>query len=279
MNASAVAGDARRHGRRARNHSALDLAIRLGIVSYGIVHLTVAWLALQLSWGRSSGQASGSGALRTLAQQPMGRILLWVVAIGFLALVVWQLLEAARGHNDEDGAKRTAKRLGSLGKAVLYGVLGATALSLTIGAGSSSSGSTEETWTARLMNMPGGQLLVAAVALGVVCYGIFEIGLAITATFLDKLTPRGQARDLGRLVKMLGRAGYASKGVAVIIIGGLLAWAAATHDAQKAGGLDEALKTMLDQPFGPYLLTVVALGIGCFGLFCFAWARHLDRTD
>ena len=34
---------------------------------------------------------------------------------------------------------------------------------------------------------------------------------------------------------------------------------------------------MLQQPFGPVLLGLIAIGIGCYGLFCFARARHLSR--
>jgi hypothetical protein len=54
-------------------------------------------------------------------------------------------------------------------------------------------------------------------------------------------------------------------------------YAALTHDADKSGGLDQALLKVLDQPFGPLLLALAAAGIACYGLFCFAWARHLDR--
>ncbi len=34
---------------------------------------------------------------------------------------------------------------------------------------------------------------------------------------------------------------------------------------------------MLDQPFGQVLLIAIGLGIACYGLFCFARARHLSR--
>jgi hypothetical protein len=57
----------------------------------------------------------------------------------------------------------------------------------------------------------------------------------------------------------------------------LFLYAAITHDPQKSGGLDEALRELLQKPFGAPLLVAVALGFACYGLFCFAWARHLDR--
>ena len=58
---------------------------------------------------------------------------------------------------------------------------------------------------------------------------------------------------------------------------GWCVWAAFTHDPEKSGGLDHALTTMLEQPFGSPALGGIALGIGCYGLYCFVWARHLDR--
>ena len=48
---------------------------------------------------------------------------------------------------------------------------------------------------------------------------------------------------------------------------------ALTYDPEKAGGLDAALDTVRQQPFGTVLLVVMALGIACFGAFCFVWAR------
>ncbi|MDQ3481565.1 MAG: DUF1206 domain-containing protein, partial [Actinomycetota bacterium] len=44
-------------------------------------------------------------------------------------------------------------------------------------------------------------------------------------------------------------------------------------------GLDVALRTLLDESFGPWLLAVVAVGIGCFGVYCFFWARYADTNS
>ena len=57
----------------------------------------------------------------------------------------------------------------------------------------------------------------------------------------------------------------------------LFCYAGVTHEPGKSGGLDEALSTLLQQPFGPVMLIAIGVGIACYGLFCFARARHLDR--
>ncbi len=58
------------------------------------------------------------------------------------------------------------------------------------------------------------------------------------------------------------------------MIGLLFVWAAWSYDPKKAGGMDAALSTLRSQPFGPALLTVVALGIAAFGVYCLYWARN-----
>lgn len=72
---------------------------------------------------------------------------------------------------------------------------------------------------------------------------------------------------------VLAKVGHLSKGVAIGMVGALFGYAALTGDPQKSGGLDQVLQ----QPYGGPLLVVIALGFACYGLFCLAWARHLDR--
>src|SRR3954471_14954340 len=95
---------AERAGREADDSVWLDHAVRLGLVSYGVVHLVLAWLAIRLAFGDSGSSASSQGAMHELASNGVGRVSLYVAAAGFVALVVWQALEAAVGHRDEDGA-------------------------------------------------------------------------------------------------------------------------------------------------------------------------------
>lgn len=264
-----------RLGFKADNSNFLDHAVRVGLVSYGVVHLLISWLALQLAFGDRSGQASSSGALHELAQSGLGRVSLYVVAAGFAALIVWQALEAAVGHRDEDGGKRTWKRVVSGVKVIIYATIGYSALK--IATGSSSKGGGTDTWTAKLMSAPAGPVIVALVGVVVICVGGALIWRGWKEKFRSKLDVDGNSGKDGRAYVLFGKAGYIAKGVALGIVGALFLYAGLTHDPQKSGGLDTALTKLLDQPFGVPLLAVMAVGIACYGLFCFAWARHLDR--
>ncbi|MFK4087642.1 DUF1206 domain-containing protein [Kribbella sp. NPDC020789] len=237
-------------------------AVTVGLIAYGVVYLLIAWIALQLAWGKSSQEASQQGALQELAGKPLGGVLLWIVAIGLFALVVWRVLDLVYGDLD------TEKRLSSAGRAVVYLVLGASAVKVAIGAGSSSSNQ-QKTMTARVMEHGFGRALVVVVGLVVIGIGARQIYKAVTKKFTEDLVGGVSEKTI-----LLGRIGYAAKGVAFGVVGVLFGWAAISYDPNKAGGLDAALRTVKEQPFGSVLLTILALGIAAFGAYCFVWSRN-----
>lgn len=268
---------AREQGRQAagqvRSSKALEVGVRVGLVAYGVVHLLVAWIALQIAWTHEQSQASSTGALRQLAGEPLGSALLWIAAFGLVALVIWQVGEAIWGYKyEDDEKKRLGHRLTSAGRALIYATLALSAFNIVTG--SSGGGSSTDSMTADLMKMTGGRLLVGAIGVGAIAVGVVLVVRGVKASFTHHLQPEATSGQSGKTVVRLGQAGYIAKGVSLGIIGGLFVWAAWTFDPQKAGGLDTALQTLLDQPFGPYLLTLVALGIAAFGAYCFAWARY-----
>ncbi len=245
---------------QAHNSDWMDHAIRAGLVAYGVVHLLVGWLALQLAFGEKEDSASNSGALHYLAQQPMGGALVWMIAVGMFLLVLWRLLEFGFGYRDEsDDTKRWRKRATSLFKAVIYGVIGWSAVQTATGSGSGGGGT--DSTTAKLMDLPGGQLIVGAVGLAVIGYGGSLVYRGWTEKFREHLDAQGQAGKDGSVYVTLGKVGYIAKGVAIVLVGGLFAYAAVTHEAKKSGGLDQALQKVLEYPFGQVALILIGLGI------------------
>ncbi|MET1006592.1 MAG: DUF1206 domain-containing protein [Propionibacteriaceae bacterium] len=250
--------------RRSTGYHAL---VGVGLVSFGIVHLVLAWLAVRVAFGQS-GDASQQGALKELSQQPFGLVLLWVMAVGLLVLAVWQVIEAVVVRAGQKSAKRVRRRLSSIGRAVVYLVLSISAARVALGAGSSS-GKSEDTVSARLMSVPFGRVLVAIVGVIIISVGVSQIVKGVRRKFTDDLDG-----VTGQAPLRLGTVGYCAKGVALAIIGGLFGWAALSYDPEKAGGMDAALSTLRGQPFGAVLLTAMAAGLAAFGLYCFYWARH-----
>ncbi|MDO3704095.1 DUF1206 domain-containing protein [Micromonospora sp. C28SCA-DRY-2] len=258
---------------RTANSRWLELLARVGFIGYGVVHLLFAWLALQIAFGNSADDGDQSGALRTLAAQPLGKFLVVAIAVGLLAMAIWQALEAAVGHRVERGKERVWERLASLGRTLVYLYFAWTAYKVFSDAGSNSADQ-QEALTGRAMESSGGRWLVglaglvlAAIGVGLVIYGLvkrFEKHLK-----LGEMRPRTR-----QLARRLGIAGYVAKGIAYGIAGLLVIVAAVNYDPEKARGLDAALRTLREQSYGQVLLTLVALGIAAFGIFCFLQSRY-----
>ncbi len=283
MSVQGAAGSAMGAARRAGSGDGLEHLARIGLIAYGVVHLLVAWLALQLAWGGGGSEsADQSGAMRTLAESPVGKPLLWVIAVGLIALAVWQAAEVLRWRSgwSASGKARTKalKKSGkAVVKAVIYAALAVLAIRFATGGGQSSSQSQQQT-TAGVFDWPAGRWLVGIAGLVLVGVGAYHVYKGVTKRFLKEIDTSDASPGATRLVTRLGQAGFPGKGAALAVVGGLLTYAAITFDPSKASGLDGAMHTILEAPFGRVLLTLVALGIACFGAFCFVRARYPERT-
>jgi hypothetical protein len=261
----------------ARRSATLAWAVRGGLVGYGLLHLLVAWIAVRLVLTPERGAVTGRGALAQLAGTTSGRLTLVVMAAGFAALVVWQLIAAAVGYHDRGTPGRVLERSGALCRAAVWGYLAFTTVELAVSGGS---GRSPSATTATVMSWPAGVGVVALV--GFVVAGV-GIGLAVfgwRVGFLGQLDERARSQDQRRKpIIVLGRIGYVTKGIALVVIGVLLVWAAWSHDPDKSGGLDRALYELVGGRLGTAAIIVVAVGLCCFGLFLVARARHLDRRS
>ena len=264
---------ASRAASRAAGNPLLEGLARDGFIGYGVVHILFAWLALQIAFGKSSGAGDQAGALHELTGQPYGRYLVIAIIIGLVAMALWQALEAAVGHRADRGKERVFERIASGARAVLYAYLAWTGYKV-VTAAKSNAGDQSESATAKLMSSSGGRWLVALIGVAVLAIGIGMViyGL-IQRFFKHMMTERMDARTR-KVAKILGVTGYAAKGVAYAITGGLVIAAAVTFDPDKARGLDAALRALAEQPYGGLLLTLVAIGIAAFAAFCFVQARY-----
>ena len=258
---------------RAANSKPLEYLARGGFIAYGVIHLLFAWLALQIAFGSSSGEGDQGGALETVGRQPAGKFLLFLIIIGMAALAIWQAFEAAIGESGEQTRTMLAERFISGCRAILYGYFAWLAVKVVQGTSSSQSDS-QQSGTAKLMEATGGRLLVGLIGLVVLGVGIGLAIYGLKKKFEDKLNMGQMSPSVRRTTERLGMAGYTAKGVAYAIVGVLIVAAAVTYDPKKARGLDGALRELAGQPFGPWMLGLVALGIAAFGVYCFYQARY-----
>jgi hypothetical protein len=259
---------------RAKNNRLTQVLGRAGMVCYGLVHIIVAYLALRVAFGDSK-QADQKGAIQEVGSTSFGAVILWVLAIGLVAYGAWQLMMAATGFQwVHKKGKRTRRRIASVGRAVIGIALGIYAGRLASGSGGGGSGNQgQQEFTAKLLSLPAGQVLVAIVAAIVIGIGVAEVRRGVKKSFVQDLDMQDLPHGTQQWVRRLGVFGYIAKGVVVGIVGILLAIAAFQSNPEEAGGLDRALKTLAAQPFGVFALVVVAIGLAAFGVYCFAAAR------
>jgi hypothetical protein len=264
---------ASRGASRLEGSKTAQVAGRLGMGCWGLVHLVVAYLAVRVAFGGGQ-QADQKGALQQIGSTSIGQALLWVLAVGLFAFGLWQFMMAAVGYSwvPEKG-RRIRKKIGSGARGVVVLGLGYTAVRLVTGSSSGSGDQKQQEFTARLLALPAGPFLVAVAAAAVLGVAIAAGVKGFKKSFRVDLDLDELPAGTRNLVVWLGMAGYVAKGVVFAIIGILLGYAALRSDARQAGGLDKALRTLAAQPFGVALLVIVALGLAAFGVYCFAAAR------
>jgi hypothetical protein len=205
-------------------------------------------------------------------------VLLVVLVAGFVGLGLWQAAEAVWGKRQErEDAKRAAKRAGAAGKAVLYLVLAGTAASVLFGGRSSNGGGgdqKEQSWTAKVLDLPGGRLIVGLAGLVVIGAGAWLLARGVQRKFEKNLDTSSMSHSLCRTATTVGLLGHVARGVVAGLAGLLLVKAALDYDPQQAKGVDGTLRTMAEQPYGRILLLLAAAGLAAFGLYSFVEARY-----
>jgi hypothetical protein len=274
--------DAVARAREVTDHPVLEHLARVGLVAYGVLHVLIGWLALRIAWFEHprTEDADQTGALQTVAGSPGGLVLLWVIGLGMLALALWQGGEVLRwwtGLLDPRRRVRAAVVCAKCAaKAVVYAVLGVTALFFALGA-EYDAADRFRNLTDEALEIPGGSALIVVVGVGVAAVGLYTLVRGLTGGFMKDVDLDAAPDRWEPLIQRIGTAGYVAKGIAFAVSGGLLVYAAATEDVSTATGLDGAMNLIAAAPTGQWLLTAVAVGFAAFGLYALARARYPDR--
>jgi uncharacterized protein DUF1206 len=256
----------------------IERLARFGLVAQGVSFGLVGVLAIELALGKGGKATDREGALHTIARHGFGRVVVLALAVGFGAYALWRLAQVVLGHDVEErgGRKKWGKRISSLGKAVIYGALCAGAVSILLGDNGGSGGGNEKGATRGILGWPGGRWLIGAIALGIAAAALWNLYRAVSGKYKDSLKTGEMSPTVLRWTTRIAFVGLMSRAV----VFGLVAWfffkAAAEYDANKARGLDGALRKLSTEPYGSWLLGVVASGLLAFGGFCLIQARYRE---
>lgn len=249
---------------------------RLGYAAKGIVYLVVGGLAVRAAVGNGGGSTGSEGALESIARQPMGKLLVGLLAVGLVGYALWRVVQALRDPEHQGrGAKGLAKRSGYGVSALIHAALAVEAVRLAMGSGQGDeSESGVDRRVAWLMEQPFGPWMVMGVGLVILAFGFYEMSRAYRSDVAKRLHLGSLEAETRRWVVRSGRVGYAARGVVFAVIGFFLVQAGRHYDAEEARGLAGALRWMEGGGYGTWLFGGIAVGLMAYGFFCLVEARY-----
>jgi hypothetical protein len=249
--------------------------VRAGFVARGLVYGVIGGLALALALGAADGSATNQqGALALIAGAPLGSVAVAILAVGMLAYAVWQIGQAVLGRGLEDAERDgIGDRIGNLGSGLAYIGLFVIAVKALIGAANTESSGPSKA-AAGVLGWPGGQWIVGVtgvVFVGVCIYLAYD---GVSGSYLEESKTEEMTPDVRRVLDVVGRVGRFSRAVVFALIGYFLIRTAIDFDPAKAIGVDGALREVAQQPYGSWLLGLVAIGLIVFAASSLAEARY-----
>lgn len=252
----------------------VERAARAGLFGKGALYLVLGVLATNVALRGGGDDASQSGAIDAVADQPFGAILLGALAVGLTAYALWRLAQVVIGPVGTSSVPDPILRMSFLARGLFYGALAFLAWRTLVGGGSASSdGDQEQELTARVLALPFGVPLVVAVGVVIAGVGLYQFRIAYGRDFLDAVRASAMPARERCWFERAGVAGHAARGVVYVLVGGFLVRAALAYGPDEGIGLGAALSELAEAPHGTAMLLVVAGGLVLYGAYCVVLSR------
>jgi hypothetical protein len=252
----------------------IERLAQFGYAAKGVVYILVGFLAFQAAFNWGGKVTDSQGVFLTLAVQPFGKIMLFLVGIGLLGYATWQCVQTIYDPEHNDSGFSTFGRRISYGvSAFIYGSLALFALRVVFSQ-PVSSGDPSSQQTATLLSQPFGQWLVGAVGTVFVSYGFYYFYRAYSTQFRRHLNLSKMSAKEEKWSTRIGRFGMVAKGVVSVVIGYFFIQAALNSDPSQAKNTQGALQAIRQQPYGAWLMGLVALGLIAYGIHLIVQARY-----
>lgn len=260
----------------------IEALARAGYAAKGIVYLAVGVLSAQAAFqaGEGGGEGSRDAISQVVGGTAFGQAILAVVAVGLAGYVIWRVVQAVADPEERGtDARGIATRGAFLVSALVHAGLAVWAVRVLLGqatggaGGSAEGASGAQSWSRTLLAQPWGQWLLGAVGLAILGYAAVEFRRAAARSY-----EKHMRRDLNGRTRhwagVVARLGLSARGIVFLVIGGFVLYAAWTANPDQARGLEGTLDTLASQPFGSWLMGLVAVGLACYGLFQLVKARY-----
>ena len=260
-------------GEKVARSDGFEWLARAGLAARGVIYGIIAVLALKLALGDGGKTTDQQGALKTLAQQSFGEILLVLMAIGLFGYALWRLVRAAIGHGAEGDRDDAKERIDGVASGIGYGLLFVTAVSILAGSGGGGGGGPQQA-SGGVLDWPAGQVLVILAGLVLLGVAVDQGIKGFKKKFLEKSHTERMNDKVKKAFTAFGVFGHLARMVIFGLMGYFLIKAALDYNPDEAVGLDGALAKLANSAGGPIVLGAVAVGLLGFGLYSFMDARY-----
>jgi hypothetical protein len=249
---------------------------RFGYAVRGLLYIVVGFLAAEVAVGQGGAATDKGGAITAIGNEPFGKLLLLLMAIGLAGYALWGFVRALldpQGRGTDP--KGLAQRVGYFISGVSYGALVIPTVRLLLNQPNPGSNPNED-WTARLLATPPGPWLVGLIGLIAIGGGLGQMYLAWSKGFQKDFKRWELNTKTMEWASRIAQVGLVARGIVFAMIGWFLVQAARNVDPKQVIGLDGALAKLAHEPAGPLLLGLMALGLMAFGLysvFCARWIK------
>lgn len=261
--------------RRAERAPAFGPLLAVGLITYGGVHVVIAWLFVQVTWHLDT--AHSNRPIMAMSRTGIGQAALWLTGAGMAILVAWRVIQVVSDKDRRHGASRFAHAATRLFEAAIYILIAISAVEAALTRGRQGSaqgeGRQEQSLGAVMLQHLWSRILLGAIAVALFALGAQLFKSAVTHAFAHDL-----ADDAPASAVAIGAIGTFVKGLAVVIVSVLIGWAVVTFDPSKTAGIEAMIETLRRPLLGQLLLTVIAAGLACYGVYCFVWSLHPRRS-
>lgn len=254
-----------------KKEEGIKTSARLGMYAKGTVYILIGGLTAFAAFNAGGEKTGKGGAFRFVVEQPFGKIILGVIALGLIGYVVWRAVQTIRDPEDEG----TMRRVGYASSGFFYGLVAFTAIQMIFAwGGGGGDSSSQQGMVSRVLSQSWGQIAIGAVAIMFFGKALWQFYRSFSGKFASKLEDMNLDSRARNIIMKAGRVGYIARGIVIGIIGWLFLQAAITKSSSEAGGTKEAFEVLQNSVAGPIILAVVALGLVAYGVFMFVKGRY-----
>lgn len=258
-----------------QNASWIKPVAKIGLAAKGTVYCLVGLLAFMSAFGiggQTSEKTDKEDVFKLIMEQPAGRVILAIVALGLLAYAVWRFVQTFLDTEDKGSKiKGIANRLSYFASGLTYLLLSILSVKLLLSK-NSGGGDSQKEMVQNILDQPAGQWLLGIVAAIMAGVGIYQLWYGHSEKYKKHVDLQGLNSDASSSLIRAGKIGYIARGIVWLIVAFLFLKAALHQKASEAGDTSSAFAFVEKSSFGNYLLALLALGLICYGVLNFVRA-------